>query len=129
MFDYLTFRIMNRILSTFVLLLFLSTATIAQSSASVNNYSEDLTTLNSDNWSFYIDEENKVYYIDFESISVNLSTIVLKNENGEVLLKDDVLDLPVNTIYELDFSPYGMGNYEVELRSFTGIVRKKVSIK
>lgn len=120
---------MNRILSTFVLLLFLSTATIAQSSASVNNYSEDLTTLNSDNWSFYIDEENKVYYIDFESISVNLSTIVLKNENGEVLLKDDVLDLPVNTIYELDFSPYGMGNYEVELRSFTGIVRKKVSIK
>ena len=120
---------MNRILSTLVLLLFISTATIAQSSASINDFNEGLATLNSDKWSFYIDEENKVYYIDFESISVNLSTIILKNANGEELLKDDVLDLPVNTIYELDFSPYGTGTYEVELRSFTGIVRKEVSIK
>ena len=42
---------------------------------------------------------------------------------------DDVFELPVNTIYELDFSQYGSGTYNIELRSFTGIIRKTISIK
>lgn len=83
----------------------------------------------SENWSFYADEENRLYYIDFQNLKVNLSDIVVKDQNGKVLLKDDVFDLPVNTIYELDFNQYGSGNYEIEMHSFTEIIRKSVTIK
>lgn len=89
----------------------------------------ELLNLNDTDWSFYSDEENQLYYIDFETIQVNLSEVVVKNPQGEILFKDDVYDLPVNTIYELDFSPYGSGNYKVELRSFTKIIEKKINIK
>ena len=78
---------------------------------------------------FMPDEENKVYYIDFESLKINLSDIIVKDQSGRVILKDDVFELPVNTIYELDFSQYGSGTYNIELRSFTGIIRKTISIK
>ncbi len=82
-----------------------------------------------EDWSFYSDEENQLYYIDFENISANLSDIVVKNSKGKILFKDDVFDLPVNTIYELDMSEYGAGTYEIELRSFTSVMRKSFTIK
>jgi len=53
----------------------------------------------------------------------------MKNQTGEIILKDNVFNLPVNTIYELDFSNYQAGNYEIELRTFTGSIRRKISIK
>lgn len=93
-----------------------------------NEATEELPEVQDENWALYADEENQVYYIDFESLKVNLSDIVVKDENGQVLLKDDVFELPVNTIYELDFSQYGSGRYDIELRSFTGIIRKTISI-
>lgn len=89
----------------------------------------DLQEFQDESWALYADEENKVYYIDFESLKVNLSDIVVKDQSGRVVLKDDVFELPVNTIYELDFSQYGSGDYDIELRSFTGIIRKTISIK
>ena len=87
------------------------------------------TELTDENWSIFKDDENQVYYIDFESLSVNLSNVVVKDASGEVLLNDDVFDLPVNTIYELDMSQYQQGEYQLELRSFTGIIRKKVAVE
>ncbi len=120
-------------LFAFVLLCFFGNSLFAQSSASMDDNiftsSINLTELTDDNWSFYKDEENKLYFIDFEKINFNLSEIIVKNDNGEILLQDDVLDLPVNTIYEIDLSEYAAGDYHVELRSFTGIIRKQVNIK
>lgn len=123
----------SKSLFTFVLLCFIGNSLFAQSIASVDenifttNY--ELTELTDDTWSIYKDEENKICYIDFEKINFNLSEIIVKNDDGDVLIKDDVLDLPVNTIYEIDLSEYGAGNYHVELRSFTGIIREEVNIK
>ena len=88
-----------------------------------------LKEITTEDWSLFADEENRVYYIDFESLTVNLSDIIVKNENGEVVLKEDVFDLPVNTIYEIDYSNFKSGDYSLELRSFTGIIRKTISIK
>lgn len=82
-----------------------------------------------EDWSFYSDDENKLYYIDFENLSANLSDIVVKDSNGTVIFKDDVFDLPVNTIYELDMSTYKAGTYEIELRSFTNVMRKSFTLK
>ena len=123
----------TKTLFAFVLLCFISNSLFAQSIASVgeNSYASNftLTELPDENWSFYKDEENQLYFIDFEKINYNLSEIIVKNENGEILIQDDVLDLPVNTIYEIDLSEFGAGDYHVELRSFTGIIRKEVNIK
>ncbi len=104
----------------------------AQSTANLSNNNlldNNLIEMTDDNWSFYVDEENQLYFIDFEKITVNLSNVVVRNDQGEVIVNDDVLDLPVNTIYEIDFSQYGAGDYQIELRSFTGMIRKEVSIK
>ncbi|MCB0618582.1 MAG: hypothetical protein KDC43_24810 [Saprospiraceae bacterium] len=90
---------------------------------------QSLKVTEGDSWSFFVDEENQIYYIDFETISVNLSDVILKSASGDVLMRENVLDLPVNTIYEIDLSKYGPGAYEIELRSFTGIIRKEVRIK
>ena len=120
-------------LFAFVLLCFIGNTLFAQSIASADENvfttSLNLTELPDENWSFYKDEENQLYYIDFEKINFNLSEILVKNDKGEVLIQDDVLDLSVNTIYEIDLSEFGTGNYEVELRSFTKIIRKEVDIK
>lgn len=123
-----------KFLFALVLISFISNSLFAQSIASVgeeNTFTSDigLTELADENWSFYKDDENKVYYIDFEKIDFNLSEILVMNDNGEVLFQDDVLDLPVDTIYELDLSEYATGNYHVEVRSFTGVIKQEVNIK
>ncbi|HMQ64315.1 MAG TPA: hypothetical protein PKE06_26770 [Flavilitoribacter sp.] len=89
----------------------------------------DLPEIQQDDWTIYADETNRVYYIDFESLRVNISDVILKNAAGDVVFKEKVFDLPVNTIYELDLSKYRAGKYEIELRSFTGLIRKSVELK
>ena len=120
-------------LIAFILITFFSSSLFSQSAANNQNNSFltdlNLTELNDENWSFYKDEENQICYIDFEKIHFNLSDIIVKNKNGDVIFSDDVLELPVNTIYEIDFAEFGEGDYKIELRSFTGIIRKEVNIK
>lgn len=81
-----------------------------------------------ENWSFFLDERAQTYYIDFEAIKVTLSEIIVKNDTGEVIFKDEVAGLPVDTIYELDYSRFGSGVYEVELHSYTKVLRRKITV-
>ena len=74
---------------------------------------------------FFVDEEQKIYYIDFETINVNLNDIAVKNAAGKVVFQDEVFNLPVNTIYELDMHTFPKGKYVVELRSYTGVLRRE----
>lgn len=92
---------------------------LASSSASA-------TELEINDWSIYADQESSTYFIDFEQLAVNVNKIVVKSTNGQVLWQEDVFDLPVNSIYELDFSKYDAGHYVIELEAFTGIIRKVV---
>ncbi len=105
----------------------------SQSSASIDSKfvsasSNENFTIGNDEWAFYLDAESKVYYIDFESISVNLSDIKIVNSNGEVVLTDKLWDLPVNTIYEVDLKGLNPGKYKIELRSYTGLIQKDVVV-
>lgn len=88
-----------------------------------------LTEIEDQDWSIYNDEENNIYYIDFEKINFNLSEIVVLDEEGNEVFSEEVLDLPVNSIYELDFKPFGSGQFKIELRSFTKYIKKDVLIK
>ncbi len=124
---------MERNVYIWSLLLFLlsGSSSFAQSTASVveEDSKTGLKELTNIDWSFFMDEERNVYFIDFETINVNLSDLVVKNMEGKIIMKDELWKLPVDTIYELDFSHFGSGTYDVELRSFTGVLRKTVSIK
>ena len=88
-----------------------------------------VVTLDNADWSFYADEDNRTFYVDFEKINVNLSDIVVKNKSGEIVFKDSVIELPVNAIYELNFDELGKGDYVVELRSYTRVIKKDILIK
>ena len=121
---------MNKIIAAVVFM----TALFAQNPAHAQLLSLNSTETNkSDNkqdWSFYTDAENRMLYIDFEKINVNLNGIAVKNKEGKVIFKDDALwELPVNTIYEVDFSKEPKGDYTVEVRTFTTTLRKTVTIK
>jgi hypothetical protein len=103
----------------------------AQSSASVDLkqptiLSSSEFSISPDEWTFYLDNENKVYYIDFESINVNLNDIRVFDDAGELVKSDKLWDLPVNTIYELSIGDLKPGNYKIELRSYTGIIEKEI---
>ncbi len=83
-----------------------------------------------DDWSFYEDEENKLFLIDFETIRHNIQDIVVLNKaNDEVIWEESVFDLPVNSIYELDYSSYPKGKYQLELRSINGVLKKHIEIE
>lgn len=115
---------------TAVFLIFSIFAT-AQSSPSGLLASNDISPkgIVEEEWSFFYDAENEIYYIDFETISLNLTKVKVIANNGNAVIADDVADLPVNTIYELDCSQLTNGSYTVELHSYTEILKKEVTIK
>lgn len=80
-------------------------------------------------WSIYADQESNTYFIDFEQLALNVNKVVVKSTSGQVMWQEDVFDLPVNSIYELDFSNFSAGEYFIELEAFTGVIRKVVQYK
>jgi len=106
-----------------------ATSAFSQQASTETLTAKGATASIAEDQSLYTGGNDQVFYIDFEDLRMNLSEIILKNEQGKVLLKDDVFDLPVNTIYELDLSQYGKGTFDVELRSFTGVIHKKISVE
>ncbi len=109
----------------------LSVFVTAQSSPSGLLASNDISPkgIVEEEWSFFYDAENEIYYIDFETISLNLTKVKVVANNGNAVIADDVADLPVNTIYELDCSQLTNGSYTVELHSYTEVLKKEVTIK
>ena len=124
------------VFSVFVLIATTTASTLFAQVSSVKN-NNDLNIINTftgtekadDNWAMYADEDNHKYYIDFQKINVNLNDIHVKNEAGKEIFKDVLYTLPVDTIYELDFSSYAKGTYDVELRTFTQTLKRKITIK
>lgn len=116
------------ILSGLLCLLGFGSTLFAQASVSLTD-DTSITTISVSEETFYEDASNQVIYIDFETVQVNLSDLKVKNSNGEVVMNDELSSLPVNTIYELDYSTFEPGDYEIELRSYTGVMTKTVAVK
>ena len=80
-------------------------------------------------WSIFTDKQNNMVYVDFEKINVNLSGVNVRDNQGQIIFKDEgIWQLPVNTIYELDMSKYPKGEYTVELKTFTTALKKKITV-
>jgi Domain of unknown function (DUF3244) len=124
---------MNKVIA--IVAFFAITLSSTQASAqllSVNNSTVETSSIantSQKDWSFYTDRDNRILFIDFEKITCNLTGIVVKDKDNKVIFKDDALwQLPVNTIYEVDFSKFATGDYNVELKSFATVIKKSVSI-
>ena len=111
----------------FLLSFFLSVsfAAFSQTSVSIN----DEPTVVETEWDFYSDEENEAIYIDFRDINQNLREIVVLNEDQEVVFREDVQALPVDSIYELNYAEYLAGVYTIELRSYTRVLRQDLHVE
>lgn len=105
----------------------------AQSSVSTSNMmsfaGESVEALENSTRSVYTDQENKICFIDFQSLNINLNEIIVRDKSGKVVMEDKVFDLPVDTIYEIHLDQLKGGEYSVELKSFTKIITKGITVK
>lgn len=122
---------MRKILIALAIAFCSSFSTLHAQLLSLNTIGYETTkqTDNTRDWSIFTDSENRMLYVDFEKINVNLSNITVRDLEGKILFKDETLwQLPVNTIYEIDFSKFPKGNYVIELKTFTNVIKKNVTI-
>ena len=89
----------------------------------------NLLNLEADDWTFFQGEDGNTFFIDFEKIKSNLNEIEVSNKAGEVVFKDELWNLPVDTIYELDFSDFEKGDYSVKITTFTEEIEKTLSVE
>lgn len=78
---------------------------------------------------FYNDFENHYLFVDFETITDDLTKVNLFR-GDKLMMEDNVTDLPGNTIYELNIDLFRTGNYTIELVTLQGVkIHKKITIE
>ena len=106
----------------------------AQTSVSNNfdvlaSVDDNLLDLDKDDWTFFKGEDLNTFFIDFEKIKSNLNEISVKDAKGTVVFSDELWNLPVDTIYELDFQTYDKGTYTIEITTFTESIERKIEVE
>ncbi len=76
----------------------------------------------------YADQDPRVYYIDFETISSKIEEVAIVDQGGETLWTANVFDLPSNAIYELSLHDLSSGQYQVELRMFHKVMKHDLTL-
>ena len=83
----------------------------------VNTIVEKLTSDGSKNSLakvFFSDEEEGTLFIDFEAMGDRIISVNILS-NNQLMLEDDVRDLPGNVIYEINLKVLREGTYTIEL--------------
>jgi hypothetical protein len=77
---------------------------------------------------FFIDNENKLLFIDFEALGENLQEIRVVID-ADIVYTENVTNLPMNTIYEVDLKKYREGiEHRILLKTDFGILTKSFII-
>lgn len=78
---------------------------------------------------FFFDNENELFFIDFEAISDDLMMLNIYRDGG-LMMEDDITDLPNDAIYEINTNVIRKGIYTVELVTSNNIkIRKEILVK
>jgi hypothetical protein len=101
-------------------------AAIKTASHFVELQEEESTTVDA---ALFFDHDNKLLYIDFELLPMPIREVALDDRAGNELHQESVLDLPVNTIYELDCGDFRPGVYWLELRAHGTVMRKLITLE
>lgn len=74
-----------------------------------------------------MDIAGRICFIDFQSLKLNLRSVQLVDNKGNVILHDQVDHLPVNSIYEVNFSDRPSGKYQIVLEGYTETITRSFS--
>lgn len=107
---------------------FLCCPAFAQTAALSAPVLDDVSHLVIDRW-HYEDAPRQRTYLDFEAIGVHLESITVTSATGEVMWTDDLSTLPVDVIYEVDYSTYPKGEYTLTLNSLTGQLTRTITVE
>ena len=100
---------------------------MASTDAAVSTAAKSIST--SEGWLMNGADGAKVIYIDLEKISTNVTDMVLQSSTGAVVRQESLSQLSVDSIYEVDYSALPVGDYSIEVRSYTGSLTHKFSVK
>jgi hypothetical protein len=78
--------------------------------------------------SVFMDTDEKICYVDLEKVPVILKQAALINDHGDEVVVMSLIDQPVDTIIELDYSELPAGTYVLELSSYTGKTLKALQL-
>lgn len=79
-------------------------------------------------WAFYEDEDNQKLLIDFSALDSHLTDLVIVNDQNEEIFREDLYELPGNSIYELDLATFQKGNYSLNISTFNQPITRSISI-
>lgn len=102
------------------------TATLQEDDLEIIEITEIPTTAE---WMFASVDNERLQYVDFEQLQDHLTDLLIKDASGNIIYRENVSQLPTNTIYEIDFSQYEGNRFQVELRSFSGVISKGLELK
>lgn len=84
----------------------------------------------SDDWTFYHDHKNKVMNIDFARLGGRLARLQIRSgEDRVVVHTEDLMDIPANSIYEVDLSMLSAGTYTLEVYSLKDLFKTEFTTK
>ncbi len=103
----------------------------SQTNTALNNEQANISTLivssSEDNWTFYTAEDR--LYIDLELLGGYATDLAILNETGEVVLSEELMEVPKNSIYELDLATLERGSYSLKVRTYQDIVQKSLEVE
>lgn len=83
----------------------------------------------SGDWTFHQDHDNGILYIDFARVGSQVVLLYVRNPaDKSMLMREEMLDIPSDIIYELDLKQFGQGDFTVELVTYKDIVRTEIQI-
>lgn len=77
----------------------------------------------------FMDEENRVCYIDLMALDMTISRITITNKSGKRMDRLDCLNVDVKKIVEFDLQQYPAGSYEITFETIGGSFKKSISLR
>lgn len=74
--------------------------------------------------SIFTNDEDKVVYVDFQALNLEVASIEVRQGN-HVVLQDDASETPADGIYELHMGAFNPGQYTLEIKTSSGLILKK----
>lgn len=78
--------------------------------------------------SIYMDEDERVCYVDLEKVPFVLTQAVIINKDGDEVLVKSLKEEKVDTIVELSYNELPAGSYLLELRSYNNKAVKALQL-
>ncbi len=120
--------IMNKVIAVLAFV-FIGVSSVSSQNLSSEPAPATKSISTSEGWLMNGEVGSKVIFLDLEKISVNVTNMTVHNEKGEVVRQESLQQLPVDSIYEVDYSALPAGNYTLEVHSYTGSLNYKFSVK